>query len=99
MVGTTKEFLNLHLTLQLHHTVEDGLRTGRTARNEYVHGNDFLDTLYYVIALLEGTATDGAATNGNHILRLSHLIVQTLQCRSHLVCDSTSTHNQVGLTW
>ena len=99
MVGTTEELLNLNLTLELHHTIKYGLWTWRTSRNIHVYRNNLRNTAYHVVRVLERTARDSATTYSYNILRLSHLVVQTLEDRSHLVGDGTGTHYEVGLTW
>ena len=98
VVGTTEEFLYLHFTLQLHHAIHDGLRTWRTTWNKHINRHDFLNAFHNMIARLEWSATDGTTTNSNHILGLSHLVVQTLQGWGHLVGNGAGTHNQVSLT-
>ena len=99
MVGTTEELLYLHLTLKLHHAIEDSLWTWRTARNVNVYRNNLRDATHHVVRVFERTARDGATAHSYNILRLSHLVVETLEDRSHLVCDGTGTHDEVGLTW
>jgi hypothetical protein len=99
VVSATKELLDLNLSLELHHTIEDCLRTWRTAWDIHINRHEFIDTTHYIIALLERSATDGASSDGNDILWLSHLIIKTLEYRCHLVGDSTGTHDKVCLTW
>ena len=40
VVCSAEELLDLHLALQLHHAVEDSLRTRRTARHVHVYGHN-----------------------------------------------------------
>ncbi len=98
VVGTTEELLYLHLALKLHHAIEDSLWTWRTARNVNVYRNNLRDTAHHIVGVLERTARDGATAYSYNILRLSHLVVETLEDRSHLVGDSTGTHDEVSLT-
>ena len=51
-----------------------------------------------MIRFLERTARDGTATDGYYILRLRHLVVQTLEHRYHLVYDGAETEDYVCLT-
>ena len=51
-----------------------------------------------MITLGERTARNGAATDGNDIFRVGHLVVQTLQYRCHLGGDGTIDQNNIGLT-
>ena len=97
MVDTAEEFLHLYLALELHHTVDDCLRTRRTARDIDIHRDDFIDTAHDMIAVLERTSRYGTSANSHDIFRFGHLVVQTFQGRSHLVRNRTGTHNQVGL--
>ena len=98
MVGTAEEFLYLHLALQLHHAVHDGLGTRGTARDKYIHRHNLIDTLHYMVARLERTSRDGAAAHSDDILGFCHLIIKTFKGRGHLVGDSAGAHDKVGLT-
>ena len=98
LVDAAEEALQAHLALQLHQSVEHRLGTGRAARDVDVDGQDFVDALDHVVGLLEGSAADGAAPHGNHILGVGHLVVEALEHRGHLVGDGAGHHDEVGLT-
>src|SRR3712207_8393738 len=74
MISATKEFLHFHLTLQLHHTVKDSFRTRRATRDVNIYRNQLIYTTYYVVALLERSATNRATTNGHYVFRLRNLV-------------------------
>ena len=50
-----------------------------------------------MVRLLERAAADGASPDGDHILRVGHLVVEALQDRGHLVGDRPGHHDEIGL--
>lgn len=52
-VHAAEEMLGFHLALQLHHAVEQSLRTRGATRHVHVDGNNLLDPLQHMVRLFE----------------------------------------------
>src|SRR5262249_36870112 len=82
--------------LQLHEAVDHGLGAGRTARDVDVDGDDRVDPLHGGVVVVEAPRARAHA-EGDHPLRLGHLIVDALEDRRHLVADRAHHEQDVGL--
>src|SRR5215471_9929736 len=84
------------LVLQLHEAVDHGLGAGRTARDVNVDRDDRVDPLHGRVVVVEA-AGPGAHAEGDHPLRLGHLVVDALEDGRHLVADRPHHEQDVGL--
>src|SRR5262245_26431947 len=84
------------LVLQLHQPVDDRFRTGRAAGDVDVDRNDRVDPLHGGVVVVEA-ARARADTEGDHPLRLGHLIVDALEHGRHLVADGADDEEHIGL--
>src|SRR6185436_16760552 len=74
------------LVLELHEPVDDGFGAGRTAGDVDVDRNDRVDPLHGGVIVVEA-ASARAHAEGDHPLRLGHLVVDALEDGRHLVAD------------
>src|SRR5499426_2764594 len=97
-IGTRSVPLRLtgDLVLQLHEPVDDRFGTGWAAGDVDVDRDDRVDALHGGVVVVEA-ARARADAEGDHPLRLGHLIVDTLEHRRHLVADRTDHEEHVGL--
>src|SRR5580658_1612298 len=88
-----------NLALQLNHTVQQGLRRGRTARHVDIHRYDAIAAADHGIGIVVVAAAIGAGTHRDHPAWLGHLVVDLAQCRRHLIHQGAGHDHDVGLTW
>src|SRR6266542_3928997 len=86
----------VNLVLQLHQAIEELLRTRRAAKNVDVDRDDLVHALQHGVAV-ERPSHGGAASHGNHPLRVGHLRVDALHYGRHLQGDGAGDDHQVGL--
>src|SRR5215471_15589389 len=82
--------------LQLHEAVDHRLGAGWTARDVDVDRDDRVDPLHGGVVVVEAAGAR-AHTEGDHPLRLGHLVVDALEDRRHLVADRAHDEQDVGL--
>ena len=98
LVHPAEETLQLHFALQLHQAVKHRFGPRRTAGYIDIDRQNLVHAVQHVVRLLEGSAADGAAAHGDHILRIGHLVVKAPEHRGHFVGDGAGDHDEVGLT-
>src|SRR5688572_5014971 len=60
--------------------------------------DDMISTFYNRIGIVkERSAADGAGAHCNHVLRISHLVVQSFENGSHFINDGTCNDDDIGL--
>src|SRR5215831_10652964 len=84
------------LVHELHQTVDDALGAGRASGDVDVDGNDRVDPLHGGVIVVEPARTRAHAER-YYPLRLTHLIVDPLEHRRHLVADRADDEQHVGL--
>src|SRR5882757_2440543 len=95
--GTCQSLL-VNLLLQGHERVNQRFGARRTSGDVHVDRNIAVNTLQYVITLLERTARDRARAHSDDVFRLGHLVVETHNLWSHLLCHRAGDNDQVRLT-
>src|SRR5439155_25818433 len=66
--------------------------------NVDIHGNDQINALHHVVAVLViRAAAAGAGTHGDDELGVGHLVVESSDPGRHLVIDGAGDDHQVGL--
>src|SRR5688572_12699901 len=88
--------LVLNLGLQLHQAVEDHFGPGRAAGDVNIDGEDGVDAHDGGVVVVEASGA-GADAEGDDPLGLSHLVVDALKDRGHLVADRADDEEDVGL--
>ena len=83
--------------VELHHPVDQALRTRRAAGDVDVHRHDAIDALHDAVAALEAAARGGAGAHGDAPLRLRHLLPQPHQRAGHLRGQRAGHDQDVGL--
>ena len=73
------------------------LGPGRAAGHVDVDRDDLVDALGHRVAVPVRPAAVGARAHRDHVLRLGHLLVETLDRRGHLVGDGAGDDDQIGL--
>src|SRR3712207_4279260 len=86
------------LLLQAQDAVQQRLRSGRAAGHVDVDRDDLVDALGDRVGVPVGAAAVAARAEADDVLRLGHLVVESLDGRRHLVGDRAGHHHQVGLT-
>ena len=85
------------LLLQFQDAVQQCLGARRAARDIDVDRDDRVDALGHRVGVPVGAAGVRARTEGDDVLRLGHLVIQTPDGGGHLVGDRARDDHQVGL--
>src|SRR5258708_22765238 len=70
------QLLIVDLALQFHERVKQRFRARRTTGNVNIDRNITVDAFENVITLLEWSTRNRACTHGDHVLRISHLVIK-----------------------
>src|ERR1043165_8837127 len=72
----------------------------RTAGHINIHRYNMVGAFHYTICIIkERTTAGGAGAHGYYILRVGHLVVQTLKHRGHFVYYGACYNYYIGLAW
>src|SRR3954447_26193533 len=94
---TGAHVLVLDPLLEEHDALEQGFRPRRAPGHVDVDGDDLIDTFGDRVAVPVWPAAVGTRAHRDHVLRIRHLLVQSLDGWCHLVRDRTGHHDEVGL--
>ena len=87
-----------HLLLQLQHSVEKRLSSGRAAGHVDVDGHDSVAAAHDGVWVVVVAAAVGATSHGENPLRIGHLVVDEPEGGCHFVCEGSGDDHEVGLT-
>ena len=93
-----EKVLYLDFAFELHHSVQDGVRSRRASWHVDIDRYHLVHPLDHMIGVAERSAANGAASHGNDVFRFGHLVVQTFQHGGHLVHDGAEHEDDIGLT-
>src|SRR5262249_3397125 len=65
--------------------------------NVNVDWNITVDAFKHIVALLEWSTRDRTRSHGNHVLRVSHLVVKPHNLRRHFLRDRPGNDHQIRL--
>src|SRR4051812_10364123 len=94
---TGAHVLVLDPLLEEHDALEQGFGARRAPGHVDVDGDDLIDTLGDRVAVPVRAAAVGTRAHRDDVLRIRHLLVQSLDGRCHLVRDRAGHHDEVGL--
>src|SRR5258705_9733540 len=65
----------------------------------HIYGNIAVNPFQNVITLLERTTRNRTCAHRDDVLRLGHLVIETHNLGSHLLCYGAGDNHQVSLPW
>lgn len=87
-----------NLSLQLKHSIYQGLASGRTSRHVNINRDNPINPPNHRIAVMIIPAPVGTAAHADNPPRVSHLVVHLPQGRRHLVGHRPGYYHNVGVT-
>ena len=87
----------LQAVKKLYHPIDDRLRARWTARDKYIHRQNFFDPAGNVIAPVEDSTRGAARTDRHHEFRVRHLFVGSQQALARLARDRAGADQDIRM--